>query len=37
LRIQRCWRRWWYEELDSEGVNRFIKKSFIQFNEKIYS
>jgi len=32
LRIQRFWRKWWYEELDSEGVNRFIRKSFIEFN-----
>ena len=31
LKIQRCWRRWWYEELDSEGVSRFIRKSFIEF------
>src|SRR5207253_1271985 len=32
LKIQRRWRKWWYEELDSEGVNRFIRKSFIEFN-----
>ena len=32
LKIQRCWRKWWYEELDSEGVNRFIRESFIEFN-----
>ena len=32
LKIQRCWRKWWYDELDSEGVNRFIKKSFGEFN-----
>jgi len=31
LKIQRCWRKWWYEELDSDGVNRFIRKSFIEF------
>ena len=30
LKIQRCWRKWWYEELDSDGVNRFIRKSFIE-------
>src|SRR2546421_605462 len=27
LRIQRFWRKWWYEELDSEGINRFIRRS----------
>ena len=32
VKIQRYWRKWWYEELDSEGVNRFIKKSFTEFN-----
>ena len=31
LKIQRRWRKWWYEELDSEDVNRFIKKSFMEF------
>ena len=34
-KIQKCWRKWWYHELDSEGVNRFIKKSFIEFNNFI--
>ena len=33
LKIQRFWRKWWYDELDSEGMNRFIKKSFTEFYE----
>lgn len=26
-RIQRCWRKYWYTDLDEEGVNRFCKYS----------
>src|SRR5205085_2339794 len=25
-KIQRFWRKWWYEELDSENISRFIRK-----------
>ena len=35
LKIQRSWRKWWYEELDSEGINRFIRKSFIELERLI--
>ena len=26
-RIQRCWRKYWYTDLDEGGVNRFCKYS----------
>lgn len=30
-RIQRFWRKWWYDDLDSNGVSRFCKQSMREY------
>lgn len=34
-KIQRVWRYWWYDELDEDGVNRFINYIADRFNKEV--
>ena len=34
-KIQNAWQRWWYDERNEAGVNRFCKRTVADFNESI--